>query len=117
AAGDCGDQADLGAGLERGLEIVDLRAVDVDVHERTQAAALVEKEIADRQPAQRLAHGRGVCLESAFAARLPREQRGEQDHCHSVASTERIVGRKRAASTHDSPASGETKTEPLWTPA
>jgi hypothetical protein len=49
-------------------------AVDVDVDERAQPAALVEEQIADRQPVQRLAQV-AASVSNPTTAR-PREQSG-----------------------------------------
>ncbi len=116
AAGDGRDEPNLVAVADGSVEPVDLRPVDVDVHERPQPAVLVEDQVGDRQCLQGLVGGRCVELEASLAARLGGEQRGQQDYDHSAASTERISGRKRAASTHVSPPSAVAKTEPLCVP-
>lgn len=103
AAGDRSDDADPLRALEARLQAVSLAgvdAVDVDVHERPQGAALVEHQVGDRQGAQRLGQARRVGLEAVPAAGLRREERREQDYGQSTTSTERIGGRWRASSLH-----------------
>ena len=77
---------------------------------------LVEAEVVHGQRAQRVAERRRVALELALPARLAREQRRELDYGHSAVSTERTGGSQRAASCHDSPPSGEARTEPVCVP-
>ena len=92
-------------------------AVDVDVHERAERAALVEEQARDRQRAQRPRDRGGIGLEPRAAARLCRQERRQQDYGQSATSTERIGGRFRAVSVQVplSPAP-RTQTEPPCVP-
>ena len=83
AAGDRGDDADLGRRRhDRGCQVVCALAVDVDVDERPNLAALVEDEVADRERPQRVADGRRVDVELLLAAGLGRQQAGEEHDRH-----------------------------------
>ena len=119
-AGDGLNHAELLAACERRLDAVtaaDVDAVDVDVDEAAQLAALVEEHVLDGQRAQRLAHLLRLQLEPTLPARLGREDRGQEDgHSSQCASTERIGGRLAAASIHSSPSLGDTHTEPPCVP-
>src|SRR5207237_3139848 len=106
AAADPRDYADLFDPLQARVEAVALAyvlAVDVDVHERAERAALVEEQARDRKRAQRLRDRGGVGLEPRAAARLCRQEGRQQDYGQSATSTERIGGRFRAASVHVPP--------------
>src|SRR5439155_16651868 len=94
-------------------------AVDVDVDQPAQVAVLVEQEVGDRELAERISDRRRFELEPFLPARLRCEHRGQQNDRHGyapAASTERIGGRSRAASTHSPPPCGEVQTEPFWVP-
>jgi hypothetical protein len=69
---------------------------------------LVEEQVGDRERPQRLPDRAGIDLESVAAARLRREQRGEENYGDSATSTERIGGRFSAISSQSAPALGET---------
>src|SRR5262245_64222097 len=59
AAGDCGDDSDRLFAAERGFDPVaasDILAVDVDVHERSQLATLVEEEVTHWKSFERAAN-------------------------------------------------------------
>src|SRR5437868_3878057 len=113
----CSHDADLTVGGSRDpAALAHVDAADVDVHEAPEVSALVEEQVGDRQLSQRVLDRRGVDLEPRLSARLRREERREQDYCHSATSTESTGGKCRAASIQVSPSSGETKTEPLWVP-
>ena len=104
AAGDRGDDPDSRLLADGRGEVVSPLAVDIDVHERPHLAALVEHEVGHRERTQGLADRRSIELEPLLPARLGREQPGEEDdghsdYCSAPASTERIGGRCRAAST------------------
>src|SRR5206468_11057725 len=119
AAGDCAGQADRSRPREGGLEaltVADVHSVDIDVHEPSQLAALVEDEIRDRKRAQGFCDRPGVKLEAALPAGFGREHPGEEDYGHTAASTERIVGSCEAASLQLCPPSAEAKTDPLCVP-
>ena len=92
-------------------------AVEVDVHERAERAALVEEQARDRERAQRLRDRGRVGLEPRAAACLCRQERRQQDYGQSATSMDRIGGRFRAASVHVplSPAP-RTHTEPPCVP-
>ena len=90
-------------------------SVDVDVHQRPQGAALVEQQVGDGKPAQRIGDRGRVALEPPAAARLRREERRQQDYGQSPTSTDRIGGRLRAVSVHVPP-SERTKTKPPCVP-
>ena len=75
AAGDRGDDSDLGGRRHGGLQVVYALAVDVDVDERPNLAVLVEDEIPDRESPQRVADRRGVDVELA-SGRRPRSPAG-----------------------------------------
>ena len=90
--------------------------VHVDVHEASQLAALVEEEVGDRQRPERLSDRRRRDLEATAAAGLGREERRQEDYGQEQTSTEKTGGSWLAASSQVSPASGETKTDPLCVP-
>ena len=97
------------------LELADVLAIHVDIHEPPELAALVEEEIRKRQLAQRVIDGGGLDFELSLTARLRREQRRQPDYDHA-ASTESTGGSWRAISVQLSPASVEANTEPLCVP-
>ena len=91
-------------------------AVDVDVHERPDLAALVEDEVGDREGAERIGDRARLDLEAALPADLRSEHPREEYYCQSAASTERMGGSCDAASAQLSPPSADTNTEPLCVP-
>ena len=92
-------------------------AVDVDVHERAEHAALVEEQAGNRKPAQRLRDRGRAGLEPRAAARLCRQERRQQDYGQSATSTDRIGGRFRTASVHVPPSPAvRVQTEPPCVP-
>jgi hypothetical protein len=118
AASPCygGDEANLLAALERRVDaaaLAHVRPVDVDVHERSQSAALVEDEVRDWKGAERRGDGVRFHLEAALSADLGGQHARQQDYRQVAASTERIGGSWDAASLQLSPPSEVTKTEPL----
>ena len=117
--GDCGDNPDRLAAMERRLEPVsssDVPTVDVDVDQWAQLVALVEQQVSYRQCAQRGTDRGRLELELLLPARLLGEERGQENRYHSATSTESTAGKCRAASIHSSPSFGETKIEPLFVP-
>jgi hypothetical protein len=118
SAGDRGQHPDLLAALEARVEAVALarvHAVDVDVHERPQRAALVEHQVRNGECPERFGDRGRLRLEPAATARLRREERGQQDYGQSPTSTERIGGRFLAASVQVPPCE-RIHTEPPCVP-
>src|SRR5205814_9381752 len=96
AAGDRRDQAHRRARGERVVErAARVGAVDEDVHERPQRAALVEEEIGHRERGERLARRPRLDLEPP-PARLVLELRRKEDYRHT--STEYTGGSCAAGS-------------------
>jgi hypothetical protein len=119
AACDGADDSDLRRRGELAVEaaaVADVRAVDVDVHERPELAALVEEQVAHRQRAQRVGDGRGVDLETVSAAGLGGEQRRQPDYGDLPTSTDSTGGSCDAASLQPPLRVDRANTEPLCVP-